>query len=118
MRKRTLVKNILYAIDQDMIFPEKCEYRRTDETLDDYIKYDYPIEKAILFLKSVYKTWMYKINVKYENLGKGYINIYVRRIDKFACQCFCMNFRVNIDSWGYNTVLDQLSYGVIESKNI
>ena len=118
MRKRTLIKNLLYAIDHDMISPEKCEYRYTDETLDNYIKYDYPIEKAILFLRDVYKTWIYKINLKYENTGKGFINIYARRIDKFSCQCFCINFRVNIDLWGYDTVLDKLSCGVIGSKDI
>ena len=50
MIKTSLIKNVLYAIDHNMIFPEICEYRRTDETLGDYVKYDYPVEKAVLFL--------------------------------------------------------------------
>ncbi len=118
MRKTSLIKNVLYAIDHNMIFPERCEYRHTDETLGDYIKYDYPVEKLVLFLRNLHKTWMYKIKVKYENLRKGFVNIYVRKIDKYFCQCFCIKFQVNIDSWGYSTVLDRLSYGVIGSKDI
>ena len=118
MIKTSLIKNVLYAIDHNMIFPEICEYRRTDETLGDYVKYDYPVEKAVLFLRNLRKTWMYKIKVKYENLGEGFINIYVRKIDRYFCQCFCIRFQINIDSWGCSSVLDSLSYGVIGSKDI
>lgn len=33
MRKRTLIKNLLYAIDGDMIIPMNAEFRSTDEFL-------------------------------------------------------------------------------------
>lgn len=118
MLKTSLIKNVLYAIDSNMIFPERCEYRLINETLGYYIKCDYPVEKAVLFLRGLYKTWMYKVKVKYENLGKGFINIYVRRTDMFFDQCFCIRFRVDIDLWGYSSVIDSLRYGVIGSEEI
>lgn len=118
MLKTSLIKNVLYAIDRNMISPERCEYRCINETLGDYVKRDYPVEKVALFLRDLYKTWMYKIKVKYENLGKGFINIYVRKTDVFFDQCFCIRFRIDIDLWSYSSVLDSLSYGVIKSDEI
>ncbi len=98
MRKKTLIKNVLYAIDHQMIFPISVEYRSTDEVLDNYTKYDYSIEKAILFLRNIRKTWMYKVKAKYENLGGGYVHIYIIKNSSFFNQCFCIKFRIN-DSW-------------------
>lgn len=83
MRKTTLIKNILHAIDHQMILPISVEYRSTDDVLDNYTKYDYSVEKAILFLRKARKTWMHKIKVKYENLGGGYANIYIIKSTRF-----------------------------------
>ncbi len=117
MRKTTLIKNVLYAIDNQMIFLISVEYRSTDDVLDNYTKYDYSIEKAILSLRKLRKTWMYKVKARYENLGGGYIHIYITKNTRFLNQCFCIKFRIN-DLWGYDTVFDNLRYGVIGSKDI
>jgi len=117
MRKTTLVKNVLYAIDHQMIFPISVEYRSTDDVLDNYTKYDYSIEKAILFLRKIRKTWMYKVKARYENPGGGYVHIYIIKSTRLSNQCFCIKFRIN-DSWGYDSVFDHLRYGVIGSKDV
>ncbi len=117
MRKTTLIKNVLHAIDHQMIFPISVEYRSTDDVLDNYTKYEYSIEKAILSLRKLRKTWMYKVKARYENFGGGYIQIYITKNTHFSNQCFCMKFRIN-DSWGYDPVFDYLRCGVIGSKDI
>lgn len=118
MRETTLIKNVLYAIDCQMISPISVEYRSTDDVLDNYTKYDYSIERAILFLRKIRKTWMYKVKAKYENLGGGYVHIYILKSTRFSNQCFCMKFRINNELWGYDSVFDHFRYGVIGSKDI
>lgn len=117
MKKITLVRNLLHAIDNNMIFPIDAEYRNIDDVLDEYTRYDYSIENALLFLKEIRKMWHCKIETKYENIGGGFVNVYIKETNRFYHQCIRIKFRIN-DLWGYNSVFDSLNYGVIGSKDI